>query len=456
MKRIFPALIMVAFACGQNSRQEKAPAFHMDRHAIADKIETSLRAETLEKWYPMSVDTVFGGFLSTYTHDWKPEGNQEKMIVTQARHTWVNAKASLLYPDLEHYRKSSAIGFQFLRDKMWDQKYGGFYWLVSRKGDVVDDAKTAYGNAFGIYALAAYYEASKDTTALALAKQAFRWLEEHSHDSVYGGYYQHMKRNGEMIIRGSSVDSKAETGYKDQNSSIHLLEAFTELYHVWPDALLRQRLEEMLKLIRDTIVTEKGYMVLFFTPDWKPVSFFDSSRAVIESHHSLDHVSFGHDIETAYLLIEASEALGRDNDSKTLAVSKRMVDHALDKGYDKALGGFYDEGYYFKGEDEITITRDTKNWWAQAEGMNTLLIFADLYPDDSHQYAEKFVQQWNYIDQYLIDHEFGDWYAGGLDKEPEQKTALKGHIWKATYHHFRSMVNCIRRLRHSEGGNGHT
>jgi len=34
-----------------------------------------------------------------------------------------------------------------------------------------------------------------------------------------------------------------------------------------------------------------------------------------------------------------------------------------------------------------------------------------------------------------------------LDKEPERKTALKGHIWKATYHQFRALMNCVRRLR---------
>ena len=97
------------------------------------------------------------------------------------------------------------------------------------------------------------------------------WLEKNSHDPEEKGYFQHMNRDGSVIRRTSSVSSEAETGYKDQNSSIHLLEAFAELYQVWPDPLLRERLIEMLVLIRDRIVTEKGYMALFFTPDWKPI-----------------------------------------------------------------------------------------------------------------------------------------------------------------------------------------
>jgi cellobiose epimerase len=130
-----------------------------------------------------------------------------------------------------------------------------------------------------------------------------------------------------------------------------------------------------------------------------------------------------------------------------------MVDHALRHGWDSVAGGFYDEGYYFRGKPGLTITRDTKNWWAQAEGLNTLLLMADLFPDDEQKYFEKFVLMWDYIDKNLIDHENGEWYAGGIDKQPELRRALKGHIWKACYHQYRSMENCVRRLR-GEAGSG--
>jgi mannobiose 2-epimerase len=275
------------------------------------------------------------------------------------------------------------------------------------------------------------------------------WLEKHSHDPDEKGYYQHLRRDGSKVIRDASVDSRAETGYKDQNSSIHLLEAFSELYKVWPDPLVRERLEEMLYLIRDTITTDKGYLTLFLTTDWKPVSFRDSSHEVIEKHHGLDHVSFGHDVETAYLVLEAAEVLGLRNDTTTLWKAKKMVDHALHNGWDNEVGGFYDGGYYFKDKSDITIVKDSKTWWAQAEGMNTLLIMAEKFPDDPMNYFEKFRQLWQYIDNHVIDHTYGDWYWGGLDKEPRQKTTDKGSIWKATYHHYRGMTHSIDMLRRS-------
>lgn len=421
-----------------------------DRFTIADQMEYSLKNELLKPWYPASIDTMYGGFISAFNYDFTLAKDQDKMIVTQARHVWTNAKAAEFYPEVKYFKDGAAHGFNFLKDVMWDKEYGGFYTLTDREGNIKSTIKEAYGNAFGIYALAAYYQESHDSSALNLARQAFRWLDNHAHDSKYKGYYQHLNRDGTIIKREASVASTSDLGYKDQNSSIHLLEAFTELYQVWPDDVLRVRLQEMLFLIRDVIMTKKGNLQLFFQPDWTPVSFKDSSEASVLKHKYLDHVSFGHDVETAYLMLEASHILGLTNDTITKGIAKNALDHALENGWDNNVGGFYDEGYYFKNKDAITIIRDSKNWWAQAEGLNTLSLMADAYPNDNHQYYQQFLLLWDYVQTYLIDHVHGDWYEGGLDKEPEKATTQKGHIWKATYHNFRGLDNCIKRLRHAE------
>jgi mannobiose 2-epimerase len=440
--RILLAVFFIFYGCAEEKTE---------RELLADAIEKSLKTETLDAWYPRAIDSLHGGFLSSFTFDFRPADDQRKMIVTQSRHTWTNSKAALRFPDDEHFQRGATHGYKFLRDVMWDSTYGGFYWLVERDGIPVkgDSLKTAYGNAFGIYALAAYYQLSKDEEALQLAKDAFTWLEQHSHDHEYKGYYQHLFRDGTPVLRNRSTPSTAETGYKDQNSSIHLLEAFAELYMVWPDPLVKERLREMLFLIRDTIVTREGYLTLFLERNWTPVSFRDKPDSIIEKHHSLDHVSFGHDVETAYLMIEASHILGIENDSTTHRIARKMVGHSLANGWHETAdeGSFYDEAYYFKDRPGITITRDTKNWWAQAEGMNCLLMMAQLYPNDSRDFYGKFLKSWRYIDVNLVDHQHGDWFAGGLDKQPDMKTALKGQIWKACYHQYRAMANCVDMLR---------
>jgi mannobiose 2-epimerase len=414
-----------------------------------DSIKVQMQYEAkqglIDVYYPRNIDTLYGGYLSTFTYDFKPTGAQDKMIVTQARNVWSTAKAAMFYHDTS-YIAMSRHGFYFLRDKMWDKQYGGFYSLVARDGAPKSVIKEIYGNAFAVYGLSAYYECSHDSAALNFAKTAFMWMEKNSHDPVYKGYYQHLNKDGSHVIRTANAQSTSDLGYKDQNSSIHILEALTELYKVWPDNLVRQRLQEMLELIRDKIVTPKGYLQLYFTYDWKPVSYRDSADPVIKKNHYIDHVSFGHDVETAYLMQEASELLYGKADTKTLAIGKKMVDHALKNGWDNNAGGFYDEGYYFKYKPGITITYDTKNWWAQAEALNTLLMFSEMYPNDEMQYRQKFFKEWQYVHTYLIDHEHGDWYEAGLDNSPEAKTKLKAQIWKTTYHIFRAFMNCMNRI----------
>jgi mannobiose 2-epimerase len=164
-------------------------------------------------------------------------------------------------------------------------------------------------------------------------------------------------------------------------------------------------------------------------------------------NQDLDYVSFGHDIETAYLLLEASGKLGIHQDTVTLRVAKKMVDHTIANGWDNENGGIFDGGYYYKGEEnKITIIKETKEFWAQAEAQNSLLMMSQLFPGEKSFYYTKFLEMWDYNKKYEIDNEYGGWYWSGLDKSPAAKYRPKADIWKADYHSSRAMINCLRRL----------
>ncbi|MBN1302448.1 MAG: AGE family epimerase/isomerase [Melioribacteraceae bacterium] len=409
-----------------------------------------LTSKLLYKWYPICIDSEKGGYFTNLTYDFKIMDEQPKMLVTQARHIWTASKSAKFLSKRE-FIKYAEHGYKFLKTCMWDNQSGGLYQMRSMDCGLSDcegffDEKRTYGNAFAVYGLAALFAETANKEVLDFAQKIYYWIEEYAYDPEFGGYFQFLTADNEIFNINSKYKTKAsdavEVGYKDQNSSIHLLEAYTELYHVWKDPGLKKQLSALLRLIRDTIAHPDGYLRLFFDKKWNPVSFREESRDIIQKNFRLDHVSFGHDYETAFLMLEASHALGIDNDVLTLNKAKKMLDHAIDNGWDNSSAGFFDEGYYFDESDKCEIVKKTKTWWAQIEGLNALLIFSKIFPDEK-KYSGLFFEMWEYIITYLIDHEQGDFYWGSLEKEPAQKTEPKGSIWKCTYHTARSLMNCI-------------
>lgn len=460
-------LILTTVACTskqKSSGTESTSGITSDPLAIADEMEQVLTMGMMDYWYPLCVDEEYGGYLSSFDKDWNPREMQPKFIVTQARHTWASAQMAKMYPENPLYRKVSEHGYKFLRDVMWDKEYGGYYEMTSREGNPVQSGrdredgsepgnertKSAYGNAFAIYGLSAYYDISGDPEALEQAVKSFRWLDEHSHDPELGGYFQFMLRDGTALKEGHRG-----TPPKDQNSSIHVLEALTALYEVWPDEHLKSRVNEMLVIIRDTIVTDPGYLNLFFRKDWSTVYYTDEEFKGGRNEHGFDHISFGHDIETAFLMLEAAHAIGMGNDPRTHLVSKQMTDHTIHYGWDPETGATYEAGYYYKDKEGVTILEPYTSWWVATESFHTMLIMSELYPEDPINYYDKFAMTWDYCKNYLIDHERGGWYSAGLNERPGAKDGDKGGIWKGNYHSARSLINCIKILRKTEGQKPH-
>ena len=419
---------------------------------MKNKLEGILNEHTLHLWYPKVIDKTNGGFYTNYSYDWKKEDIQNKFIVTQARHVWTLSKAFEFYPERKEYLEFANHGYEFLKEYMWDKKYGGFFQLVDSVGQVPHGKytleKRAYGNSFGIYALAAYYKISQNQEALDLAIKAFQWLDENAHDHEFGGYFQYLNQDGSIIPRsalenGYDAGDKAHVGLKDYNSSIHILEAFTELHHVWPDKTLKGRLMEMFRVVSETMYDPRGFLKLHFHPDWTEVKDEELKSIVGERSFYTNHVTFGHDVETAFLLLEAAEALGISVE-RIMPKAKLFVDHAIEKGWDNEKGGFYEQGKYIDGK--MVILDEGKNWWAQAEGINSLLLMHTLFPKDPANYYEKFELLVNYINQNMLDHQHKGWFTGGVDHHPEIKTSQKAQIWKGTYHTSRSLMHCINML----------
>jgi mannobiose 2-epimerase len=404
---------------------------------LAAETDAMLQADVLNVWFPRSIDNENGGFRSGFSRDWQPTPSEGKFSVFQGRMTWIAAQVVMRRPELKNqYLPIVRHGLEYLNQVLWDKQYGGLYWGLDDHGRVsplYTDGKALYGISFGLYAAAAAYQATRDPQALALAQKTFRWMDEHAHDAVHGGYFEWLTREGKVAEGDRNRITPRDVpvagfpiGYKSMNTHIHLLESFTQLYEVWKDPTLRQRLEELLTISRDKICVPPGVMNLYFTNDW---------------HAIPDHDSYGHDIETAYLMLEAETGLGHGHDPRTELMARMLVDHALAYGWDETDGGFYREGTTFgKPEDK------RKEWWVQMEGLNSLLLMHESYGQQTDAYFKAFQRQWQFIRNYQTDAEFhGVYELIGADLTPSNPD--KGQIWKAAYHDGRALLNVTERLQ---------
>lgn len=408
---------------------------------LADEVEGALRRDVLAVWFPRTVDHEHGGFYSDFGRDWQVTKSEGKFSVFQARMTWVAAQVVMRRPELkDQFLPVVKHGVDYLSNVMWDKQYGGFFWGLDDNGQTnpfYTDGKHLYGMSFCLYGLAAAYQATRDPKTLEMAQQAFRWMDAHAHDAKSGGYFEWLTREGKVVegdlnavqLNGVPV-ALFPIGYKSMNSHIHLLESFTQLYEVWKDETLRQRVEELLAINRDKVSVQPGVMNLYFTNAWRAIP---------------DHDSYGHDIETGYLMLEAEDVLGHGHDPKTEHMAKQLVDHALAYGWDESYGGFFQDGTTF-GKPESKL----KEWWVQMEGLNALLLMHEKYGQQTAVYFKAFQKQWQFIKNYQIDAEFHG-VNEMIGPDGSQVNANKGRIWKEAYHDSRAFLNVSERLRKLAG-----
>jgi mannobiose 2-epimerase len=411
----------------------------------AEIFENALKHH-LSAWFPRCIDAEFGGFLCDFSYKWQPSGPQLKLLEFQARTTRLSAQVAA-HPGFESYRAFAAHGFRYLREVVWDDQYGGWFHMLDRHGRPLEaGTKYVHGTSYALGACAAYYELTSDPEALDLAKKAFSWLEAVAHDSTNGGYFSAHQRDGTRITSSEQSPTRPAVrdymgtpfGLKDTNTNGDMLEALVYLDRVCPDVTVKERLKEMFYLVRDRIMVAPGIAHMYFQPDWTPVP---------------DVAQYAETLRKANILASSAVALGLSGDPGTAQVVKSVVDNLLRFAWDGPNGGFFFAGSAFGptyvGETWIFVKK--KFWWAQAEGLEALLMLALLYPDDEMDYSRRFTSLWSYIRKNMIDWRRGGWYEVGRDRF-ELRRRPKATMWKDASHETHAMLECIRMLRAAHDG----
>ncbi len=390
---------------------------------FAARIEADLRENILPFWIDHVVDQARGSFHGALTNDLVVDPAVERGALLTTRILWTYAAAYRQYSD-PAYLTMAERAYADLMVHYHDVQHGGFYWSIQADGSVQRDRKQVYGQAFAIYALAEYHAVSGRREPLDQAIMTYQLIEAHARDHRFGGYLEAFSRTWEPIAdqRLSAVDLNEP---KSQNTHLHIMEAYTNLLRVWPDAGLRRAQTQLLEIMLDRIVDpDTGHLGLFFALDWTPRS---------------DRISYGHDIEAAWLLTQAADTLGNSSlMARIHALAVKIAAVTLAEGID-ADGGVFNEG------SPAGYTDTHKEWWQQAEAVIGFLNAYQLSRDE--RFLAAAARSWAFIETHLIDRQQGEWFRGVTRSGQLLANELKVSFWKCPYHNGRLGLEAVSRLR---------
>ena len=374
-------------------------------------------------WLARAPDARRGGFIGQMDGAGRVVPDAPKGAILNARILWTFAAAYRHTGEPAH-RAAATRAYDYLVAHFLDTAHGGVYWLLAADGQVLDARKQIYALAFTIYGLSEYYRATGEAHALRLSQELFAWIEAHSYDAAHGGYLEAVGRAGEPLadVRLSDKDRNAP---KTMNTHLHVLEAYANLYRCWPDAQLAERLRGLLHVFLARILDARtGHLQLFFSLDWQPVA---------------DLISYGHDIEAAWLLREAAEVLG---DSALLA----QINAAAARLAQAAATAQLADGSLPHELDRATGHLDQhREWWVSAEAMVGFLDAYQLTQDDA--LLSLSYRAWQFAQRHLLDAELGEWRWGvGADYQPLREQDKIG-FWKCPYHNARACLEVLHRCQ---------
>ena len=366
-------------------------------------------------------DTEYGGFYSYMSKDLEIDKTSEKGVILNNRILWFYSTAYRLLRDPSLLAMADHA-FSFLINHCYDSQYGGVYWSVSHDGKPIDETKHTYNQAFAIYALSAYYEVSQNKAALHIAYALYRLIESKCRDT--DGYLEAFH----LDFTPTSNEKLSENGVmaeRTMNTLLHVMEAYTELYRVDSFAMIGNSLREILDLFKDKIYnSQKQICEVFFDKDY---------------HSLIDLESFGHDIETAWLLDRGCEVLADPTYSEAFApITAGLAAATYHNAYDQTKHALYNE------RENDNIDTD-KIWWVQAE---SVVGFYNAYQKapDKKEYLQAACDIWDYIISHMIDERCGEWVES---IRPDDTINLERgivHAWKCPYHNGRMCMEMMQRL----------
>ncbi len=397
----------------------------MTLEQLRAEVSEELTSNILPFWINRMTDPT-GGYYGRRDGNGNLVDGAEKGLILNARILWTFSQAYRILGKPE-YLEAATRAKEYIASHFVDREFGGAYWSVDSEGQPLDTKKQFYAIAFAVYGLAEYYRATKTSDdALELAIELYRSIEQHSFDSELNGYIEACTREWGKI-EDMRLSDKDENFAKTMNTHLHILEAYTGLYRVWKDEGLHGQLANLIRIFLDKIIQPDGHLGLFFDENWN-------------LHGAMQ--SFGHDIETSWLLVEAAEVLCESGDPMDRLLYLECLGASRDLAA-AATEGLTSEGMTYEYDPASGYRKDDRDWWVQAEAVVGYLNRWQLAGDLAD--LERSLAEWDYIKRAIIAPD-GEWYWG---RRPDASVNLaddRAGFWKCPYHNGRMCMEVLNRI----------
>ena len=399
------------------SKEEPQNIGKMRWNMFTSEIKEHLTKDIIPFWRGLK-DEEYGGFYGYMGYDLGLDKKAVKGCILNSRILWFFSNAYLVLKE-EELLADAGHAFRFLKDYCVDKENGGVYWSLAFDGKPEDTTKHTYNQAFAIYALSSYYDASGDEEALSLAWELYEIIESRCKDEY--GYLEAFN----VRFEPEDNDKLSENGVmaeKTMNTLLHVFEAYTELYRVTGEEKVADKLRYMMDLIADKVYNkEAGRQEVFFDRTWNSL---------------IDLYSYGHDIETAWLVDRGLEVLDDKAYTEKLSPITRTITENI---YKRA---YIDHSLVNEAENGVVDT--TRVWWVQAEAVVGFLNGYQKAPEH-REYLEAAKDIWDYIKTCVVDKRNGsEWFwSVDRDRRPIEKPIVEP--WKCPYHNGRMCFEVIKR-----------
>jgi len=377
-----------------------------------------LEGNILQYW--LKLKDPAGGFYGEVSADGEVLKDAPRGVILNARIIWAFAAAYRALGNKEYLDAALWAKEWFLKNFV-DHENGGVYWSVSASGEPLESKKQLYSQGFAIYGLSELVRACGDKEALEAAIGLFRVCQRHFTDRRNGGYTEALARDFSPL-EDMSLSAHDINADKTMNSHLHILEAFANLYRVWPDPELREAVVSLLDIICRKVMAPDGHLQLYFKNDWTVIP---------------GAVSYGHDIETSWLMLECAEAVG---DEEVIGFVKP---YALRLGIAGNEGLLPDGSMRYEKFTDGTFD-DSRQWWVQAE-----TVVGNLWLWKYHGVTSAYdtaMRTWDYIREKLVDFEGGEWWWAILPDGSIDRANPKAGFWKCPYHNSRMCLEALKVL----------